>query len=59
MKKHFYPESAESAESMTVLTFGQMAAIVAAFTGLFIVACVVVLKAPDEKPKHQSVILGR
>lgn len=55
MKKHFYPES----EEMTWLTFKQMAAIVAAFTGLFIVACVVALKAPDEKPKHQSVILGR
>jgi len=58
MKKPFYPESAES-EEMTWLTFKQMAAIVAAFTGLFIVACVVALKAPDEKPKHQSVILGK
>ena len=56
MKKNFYPPSAES---MTILTFGQMAVIVAAFTLLFIVACVAAFKSFDEKPNHQSVILGR
>jgi uncharacterized membrane protein YozB (DUF420 family) len=57
MKKHFYPPSAES---MTVLTFRQMAACVAAFTALFIVAVFVVVKRPAEKDgKHQSVILGK
>lgn len=58
MKKHFH-NPPPSAESITFLTFGQMAACVAAFTALFIVACVVALKAPDEKVKHQSVILGK
>jgi len=56
MKKHFYPSSAES---MTVLTFRQMALTVLAFTLLFIAAVVIAFRAPEDQPKHQSVILGK
>lgn len=55
MKKHFRTPP-PSAESMTFLTFGQMAACVAAFTALFIVAVFVAVKEKKQtvQPSNHS-----
>lgn len=51
MKKHFH-NPPPSAESMTFLTFSQMATCVAAFAALFIVAVVVRSRTFKEKGKQ-------
>jgi len=59
MKKHFF-NPPPSAESMTWLSFGQMAACAAAFVLLFMVAVAVFVREPKEqKPQPQPVILGK
>lgn len=52
MKRHFH--NPPSAESMTVLTFGQMAACVAAFVVLFMVAVVVFVKEKKENAQPSN-----